>query len=715
MSYNAINKTIIMADGREISIETGKLAKQADGSVVVRMGNTMLLATVVSAPTAKEGVDFLPLSVDYQEKFASSGKIPGGFLKREARLSDYEILISRLVDRILRPMFPEDYHADTQIIINLISADAEVLPDALAALAASAALAVSDIPFNGPISEVRVARIDGQLVINPKTSDIARADIELIVGASYDSVAMVEGEMNEVSEAEMLEAIKFAHEAIKIQCKAQMELAEMVGKTTKREYSHESHNEELRERIKRELYDKAYAAAKLGNPNKAERKKAFGAPKAEFVESLGDDHTYDAGMIGTYYHDVEKEAVRNMILNDRVRLDGRKLDEIRPIWSEVNYLPSTHGSAIFTRGETQSLTTVTLGTKLDEQLIDSAMISGTNKFMLHYNFPAFSTGEVKPNRGPGRREVGHGNLAMRALKKVLPSAEENPYTIRIVSDILESNGSSSMATVCAGSLALMDAGVKIKEPVSGIAMGLITDTETGKFAVLSDILGDEDHLGDMDFKVTGTKTGITACQMDIKVQGLSYEVLSQALEQARAGRLHILGEMAKTISAPAADYKPHTPRSFNIIIDKEFIGAVIGPGGKVIQQIQKDTGATIIIEEKNEKGHVNIFATNQENMDNAVSKIKAIVAVPEIGDVYTGKVKSIQPYGAFVEFMPGKDGLLHISEVKHERLESLEGVLEIGEEIQVKLMDVDKKTGKFKLSRKALLPKPEKQTEQAPQ
>jgi polyribonucleotide nucleotidyltransferase len=713
MSYNAINKTIVMADGREINIETGKLAKQADGSVVVRMGNTMLLATVVSAQTAKEGVDFLPLSVDYQEKFASSGKIPGGFLKREARLSDYEILISRLVDRILRPMFPEDYHADTQVIINLISADAEVLPDALAALAASAALAVSDIPFNGPISEVRVARIDGQLVVNPKTSDIARADIELIVGATYDSVAMVEGEMSEVSEAEMLEAIKFAHEAIKIQCKAQMELAEMVGKTTKREYSHESHNEELRERIKRELYDKAYAAAKLANPNKAERKKAFGAPKAEFVESLAEDHTYNAGMISTYYHDVEKEAVRNMILNDRVRLDGRKLDEIRPIWSEIGYLPSTHGSAIFTRGETQSSTTVTLGTKLDEQLIDSAMISGTNKFMLHYNFPAYSTGEVKPNRGPGRREVGHGNLAMRALKKVLPSVEENPYTIRIVSDILESNGSSSMATVCAGSLALMDAGVKIKEPVSGIAMGLITDMETGKFAVLSDILGDEDHLGDMDFKVTGTKTGITACQMDIKVQGLSYEVLSQALDQARAGRLHILGEMAKTISAPAADYKPHTPRSFNIIIDKEFIGAVIGPGGKVIQQIQKDTGATIIIEEKNEKGHVNIFASNQDAMNAAVSKIKAIVAVPEIGDVYTGTVKSIQPYGAFVEFMPGKDGLLHISEVKHERLESLEGVLTVGEEIQVKLMDVDKKTGKFKLSRKALLPKPERQAEAA--
>ncbi|MFD1187526.1 polyribonucleotide nucleotidyltransferase [Pontibacter rugosus] len=706
MSYNAISKSIILPDGREITIETGKLAKQADGSVVVKMGNTMLLAAVVSNKDAREGVDFLPLSVDYQEKFASSGKIPGGFLRREARLSDYEILVSRLVDRVLRPLFPQDYHAETQMTINLISADTDIMPDALAALAASAALAVSDIPFNGPISEVRVARVDGKLVINPSVTDLQRADIELMVGASMDSVVMVEGEMNEVSEAEMLEAIQYAHDAIKVQCQVQLELAEMVGKTVKREYSHETHDEELRQKIYEATYDKAYEVAKRGRANKAERSEGFKEVRDEFIASLGEDHTYDVNLIKVYYHDVEKEAVRKMILEDRVRLDGRQLDEIRPIWSEVNYLPATHGSAVFTRGETQSLTTVTLGTKLDEQMIDSAMVSGTNKFLLHYNFPAFSTGEVRPNRGPGRREVGHGNLALRALKKVLPSEAENPYTIRIVSDILESNGSSSMATVCAGSLALMDAGVPIKAGVSGIAMGLITDEATGKFAVLSDILGDEDHLGDMDFKVAGTNKGITACQMDIKVQGLSYEVLSQALQQANAGRLHILNEMSKTLSAPNTDYKPHTPRSFNIVIDKEFIGAIIGPGGKVIQQIQKDTGATIIIEEKNEKGHVNIFASNQESMDQAVAKIKGIAAQPEMGEEYIGKVKSIQPYGAFVEFMPGKDGLLHISEIKHERVETMEGVLEIGEEIKVKLIDVDKKTGKFKLSRKALLPKP---------
>lgn len=711
MSYNAIYKTITLPDGREISIETGKLAKQADGAVVVKMGNTMLLATVVSAKEAREGTDFLPLSVDYQEKFASSGKIPGGFLKREARLSDYEILISRLVDRVLRPMFPADYHADTQILISLISADTDILPDALAGLAASAALAVSDIPFNGPISEVRVARIDGKFVINPLGSELQRADIDIMVGGSADSVAMVEGEMNEVSEDEMLEAIRVAHEAIKVQCQVQVELAQEVGKLQKREYSHEKHDLELKERLRNELYDKVYAVAGAGNTVKAERKKAFGTIVEEFIAGLPEDHELDLGLIKTYYHDIEKEAVRNVVLNERVRLDGRKLDEIRSIWSEINYLPSTHGSAIFTRGETQSLTTVTLGTKLDEQMIDSAMFSGYNKFILHYNFPAFSTGETKPNRGPGRREVGHGNLAMRALRKVLPSETENPYTIRIVSDILESNGSSSMATVCAGSLALMDAGVKIKSGVSGIAMGLITDTQTGKFAVLSDILGDEDHLGDMDFKVAGTKNGITACQMDIKVQGLSFEVLSQALAQAKAGRLHILNEMAKTITQTKPDYKPHTPRSYSIIIEKEFIGAIIGPGGKVVQQIQKDTGATIIIEEKNDKGHVNIFAINQQAMDEAVSKVKAIVSVPEIGDVYTGKVKSIQPYGAFVEFMPGKDGLLHISEVKWERLESMENVLEIGEEIKVKLVDVDKKTGKFKLSRKVLLPKPGEQAQ----
>ncbi|WP_114781621.1 polyribonucleotide nucleotidyltransferase [Botryobacter ruber] len=705
MPYTAINKTILLPDGREITIETGKLAKQADGSVVVKMGNTMLLAAVVSQKEAREGVDFLPLSVDYQEKFASSGKIPGGFLKREARLSDYEILVSRLVDRVLRPLFPDDYHAETQMSINLISADTDIMPDALAALAASAALAVSDIPFNGPISEVRVARIDGQLVINPGVNDLQRADIDMIVGASMDSVTMVEGEMNEVSEEEMLEAIAFAHEAIKVQCQAQLELAEMVGKLEKREYLHESSDEELREAIYKATYDKAYEVAKRGSAVKAERKKGFKSVLEEYMATLPEDHPYDPVLINRYFHEAEKDAVRNMILNDRVRLDGRQLDEIRPIWTEINYLPATHGSAIFTRGETQSLTTVTLGTKLDEQLIDSAMVSGTNKFLLHYNFPAYSTGEVKPNRGPGRREVGHGNLALRALKKVLPPDSENPYTIRIVSDILESNGSSSMATVCAGSLALMDAGVPVRDAVAGIAMGLITDEKTHKFAVLSDILGDEDHLGDMDFKVAGTQKGITACQMDIKVKGLSHDVLSQALAQARAGRLHILGEMAKTISSPNVDYKPHTPRSYNMIIDKEFIGAVIGPGGKVIQQIQKDTGATIIIEEKNEKGHVNIFANNQDSMDDAVRKIKAIVAQPEIGEIYIGKVKSIQPYGAFVEFMPGKDGLLHISEIKHERLETMDGVLEIGEEVKVKLIDVDKKTGKFKLSRKAALPK----------
>ncbi|GGK67613.1 polyribonucleotide nucleotidyltransferase [Rufibacter glacialis] len=702
-----------MANGRDITIETGKLAKQADGSVVVKCGNAMLLATVVSNVGAREGVDFLPLSVDYQEKFASSGKIPGGFLKREARLSDYEVLISRLVDRILRPMFPDDYHSETQVIINLISADAEILPDALAALAASAALSVSDIPFNGPISEVRVARIDGQFQINPLLSDLKRADIDLIVGGTADSVAMVEGEMSEVSEEDMLEAIRVAHAAIKEQVAVQVELGQEVGKTTKREYSHETNDLELKELIFKAVYDKAYQVAASGNAVKAERKTSFKAIKEEFVASLPEDHTYDAALIGKYFHDAEKEAVRDAVLKERRRLDGRALDEIRPIWSEINYLPSAHGSAVFTRGETQSLTTVTLGTKLDEQMIDGAMFSGYNKFMLHYNFPPFSTGEAKPMRGTGRREVGHGNLAMRSLKKVLPAEDENPYTIRIVSDILESNGSSSMATVCAGTLALMDAGIQIKAPVSGIAMGLIMDEETGNFAVLSDILGDEDHLGDMDFKVTGTAKGITACQMDIKVKGLSFEILGQALAQARNGRLHILGEMNKTIAQPNADFKPHTPRSTNIIIEKEFIGAIIGPGGKVIQQIQRDSGAVIQIEEKNDKGYVNVFATNQEAMQMAVSKIKAIVAVPEVGDTYTGKVKSIQPYGAFVEFMPGKDGLLHISEVKWERLESMEGVLELGEEIQVKLVDVDPKTGKFKLSRKALLPKPERQ-ESAP-
>jgi polyribonucleotide nucleotidyltransferase len=712
MSFNIVTKTIDLADGRKITIETGKLAKQADGAVVVRMGDTMLLATVVSNKEAKEGVDFMPLSVDYQEKFAAAGKIPGGFLKREGRLSDYEILISRLVDRALRPLFPDDYHADTQINISLISADAEVLPDALAALAASAALAVSDIPFNGPISEVRVAKIDGEFLINPPASSLSRADLDLIVGASYDNILMVEGEMNEVSEADVLAALKVAHEAIKLHCTVQKELEAAVGKTEKRVYSHETNDPELKARLHKLLYEKTYELARQGNANKSQRSEGFKAILKEYLESLPEEEllALNTGLVKKYYHDIQKEASRNIVLNEKKRLDGRRLDEVRTIYSEVNYLPMAHGSAVFTRGETQSLTTVTLGTKLDEQMIDSAMLTGYNKFILHYNFPGFSTGEVKPNRGPGRREVGHGNLAMRALKKVLPSVEDNPYTIRVVSDILESNGSSSMATVCAGALALMDAGVKIKAPVSGIAMGLISDPATGKFAVLSDILGDEDHLGDMDFKITGTAQGITACQMDMKVEGLSYEVLSQALEQARQGRLHILSEMNKTLSAPNPDLKPSAPRAFTLKIDRDMIGAVIGPGGKVVQDIQKESGATVIIEERDNAGFVSIFSANKDAMDKALNRVRAIVQVPTIGDIYEGKVKSIMPFGAFVEFMPGKDGLLHISEIKWERLESMDGVLEIGEEVQVKLVDVDKKTGKFRLSRKILLPKPEGKT-----
>ena len=707
MLPQVITKKITLNDGREITIETGKLAKQADGSVVVRMGDTMLLATVVSAIDAKPGVDFMPLSVDYQEKFASNGRIPGGFLKREGRLSDYEILISRLVDRAMRPLFPDDYHADTQVNIVLISADKNVLPDALAALAASAAMAVSDIPFSGPISEVRVIHNEGKFTINPTPEEMEKADLDLIVGASIENILMVEGEMKEVSEAIMLEALKVAHEAIKIQCAVLKELEIAVGKTKKREYNHEVNKFELKEQIKTTLYDKVYAVAKRLNANKSERSKGFKEVLDAYLSTYPAELlAEDLPLIKKYYHSIEKDAVRNMVLDERVRLDGRQLDQIRPIWSEVGYLPSSHGSAVFTRGETQSLTTVTLGTKLDEQMIDGAIFAGTNKFMLHYNFPGFSTGEVKPNRGPGRREVGHGNLAFRALKKVLP--EENSYTIRIVSDILESNGSSSMATVCAGTLALMDAGIKIKGPVSGIAMGLIADTNSGKWAVLSDILGDEDHLGDMDFKVTGTEKGITACQMDMKVEGLSYEVLTQALEQAKKGRLHILGEMTKTISTPREELKPNAPRIVNIRIPKDMIGAVIGPGGKVVQEIQKVTGATVVIEEVADAGVVNIYSKDKETLDKAAAWIRSIVALPEVGEVYTGKVKSIQPFGAFVEFMQGKDGLLHISEIKWERLENMDGVLEIGEEVKVKLIEIDKKTGKFRLSRKVLLPKPEK-------
>ncbi|ABG59053.1 polyribonucleotide nucleotidyltransferase [Cytophaga hutchinsonii] len=712
MSYpglTIINKTITLPDGREIQIETGKLAKQADGSAVVKLGNAMILATVVSAKEAKPGVDFMPLSVDYQEKFASNGKIPGGFLKRESRLSDYEILISRLVDRAMRPLFPEDFHADTQVAITLISADADVLPDALACLAAQAAMSVSDIPFNGPVSEVRVISLNGEFIINPKPAQIEKAELELIVAASYDNVIMVEGEMSEVSEELMLNAIKVAHDAIRTQCIVLKELESAAGKTEKRTYSHEVNDWDLKKKINDAVYQQVYEVAKLGNANKNTRAEGFKAVKKAYIESLPADHTEDLTLIGKYYHDVEKDAVRNLILDERKRLDGRSLEQIRPIWSEVGYLPSAHGSAIFTRGETQSLTTVTFGTRLDEQMIDSAMFSGNNKLMLHYNFPGFSTGEVKPNRGPGRREVGHGNLAYRAIKKVMPPEIENPYTIRIVSDILESNGSSSMATVCAGTLALMDAGIKIKAPVSGIAMGLITDTKTGRWAVLSDILGDEDHLGDMDFKVTGTEKGITACQMDIKVDGLSYDILSQALQQANRGRLHILSEMKKTLATPREDLKPHAPRMIMIQIPKELIGAVIGPGGKIIQEIQKTSGATVNIEEKDNAGWVSIFSKDKTALDSALSQIKGIVTLPEVGEVYEGKVKSITAFGAFVEFLPGKDGLLHISEIKWERLDTMEGVLEVGETVKVKLVEVDKKTGKYRLSRKVLIPKPEQQ------
>ena len=705
--YNLITKSFSLPDGRQVTIETGKLAKQADGAVVVKLGNAMLLATVVSAKEAKEGIDFLPLSVDYQEKFASAGRIPGGFLRREARLSDYEILISRLVDRALRPLFPEDYHADTQVIITLISADKDVQPDCLAGLAASAAISISNIPFNGPISEVRVARVDGKFVINPSPADIERADLELMVAASAKDIVMVEGEANEISEQDMLEAMKFAHEAIKVQCQIQLDLVAALGNVAKREYNHETNDEALKQKIYNELYPKAYEVAKQCISNKNLRGEAFNKVVKDYIAALPQDTTESKDLIKKYYHDVLYHAARNLVLDERVRLDGRKTDQIRGIWSEVGYLPGAHGSSIFTRGETQSLTTVTLGTKLDEQIIDSAMVDGTNKFMLHYNFPAFSTGEVKPNRGPGRREVGHGNLALRALKKVLPPDNENPYTIRVVSDILESNGSSSMATVCAGTLALMDAGIKIKAPVSGIAMGLIADTKTGKYAVLSDILGDEDHLGDMDFKVTGTENGITACQMDLKVDGLSYSIVEEALAQARNGRLHILNEMKKTIAEPSADLKPHAPRSVSLTVEKEFIGAIIGPGGKIIQEIQRTTGATVVIEEVNNQGIVSIFAVDKTALDAAVRRIKDIVAIPEIGEVYEGKVKSIMPFGAFVEFMPGKDGLLHISEIKWERLETMDGVFQDGETIKVKLLEIDKKTGKYKLSRKVLLPKPE--------
>ncbi len=702
-----IEKTIDLGDGRSITIETGKLAKQADGSVVVKMNNTYLLATVVSAKDASPGVDFMPLSVEYREKFSSIGRFPGGFMKREARPSDNEILVCRLVDRALRPLFPDDYHAETFVTINLISGDKEDLPDALAGLAASAALAVSDVPFNGPISEVRVARIQGELIVNPTRSQLAEADMEVVVGATMDNILMVEGEMEEVSEQEMLEAMKFAHEAIKVQCQAQIELAEIVGSQVKREYCHEENDEELREHIKVATYDKVYEVAKAGLP-KHERAEKFSAIKEEYIVTNYaevEESEIPNELIGKYYHDVEKEAVRRCVLDERVRLDGRKTDEIRPIWSEVDYLPGPHGSSIFTRGETQSLSTVTLGTKLDEKIVDDVLNKTVERFLLHYNFPPFSTGDARASRGTSRREIGHGNLAFRALKNILP--EDYPYTIRIMSDILESNGSSSMATVCAGTLALMDAGVPIKKPVTGIAMGLITD-EDKNFAVLSDILGDEDHLGDMDFKVTGTRDGITATQMDIKVDGLSYEVLEKALLQAKEGRLHIMDKIMETMDEPRADLKPHAPRMETIIIPKDMIGAVIGPGGKIIQEIQATTESTITIEEVGDTGKVSVSANNADAINAAMAKIKAIVAIPEVGEVYKGKVKSIVPFGAFVEIIPGKEGLLHISEIEWKRLEKVEDVLKEGEEVEVKLIEVDQRSGKLKLSRKVLLPRPER-------
>lgn len=701
-----ITKSIDLGDGRSITLETGKLAKQADGSVMLRMGNTMLLAAVCAAKDAKPDVDFMPLQVEYKEKFSAFGRFPGGFMKREARPSDYEILTCRLVDRALRPLFPDDYHADVFVTITLFSADGEDMPDALAGLAASAALAVSDIPFNGPISEVRVARIDGKFIVNPTFQQLEKADLDMMVGATMDNIMMVEGEMKEVSEAEMLEAISVAHEAIKVQCQAQIELMEACGKTVKREYCHEKNDEELRKDVWAKCYDKAYAVATSCNTNKHERGDNFAAIVEEYKASLTEEELAEKGsLIARYYHDVEKEAMRRSILDEGKRLDGRKTTEIRPIWSEVDYLPGTHGSAIFTRGETQSLTTVTLGTKLDEKIIDDVLNNGKERFLLHYNFPPFSTGDARPQRGVGRREIGHGNLALRALKPMIPA--NYPYVIRIISDILESNGSSSMATVCAGTLALMDAGVKIEKPVTGIAMGLISEKKGTNYAVLSDILGDEDHLGDMDFKVCGTKDGITAVQMDIKVDGLSFEILEKALNQAREGRLHIMGKILETIAEPRDDFKPNAPRIEVLNIGKEFIGAVIGPGGKIIQGIQEETGAVITIEEIDGYGRVEISANNKQAIDAAMAKVKGIVAVPEIGEIYEAKVRSIMPYGAFCEFLPGKDGLLHISEISWDRIEDMEKAgLKEGDIIEVKLVEIDSKTGKVKLSRKALLPRP---------
>ncbi len=705
-----VNKIIDLGDGRTIEIETGKLAKQADGSVVVKCGKTMILATVVAAHDVRPDTDFMPLSVEYKEKYSSVGRFPGGFLKREARANDYEILVSRLVDRALRPLFPSDFHADTFVTLTLISADADDMPDQLAGLAASACLAVSDIPFNGPISEVRVARIDGKLVINPTRSQLVDADMDIMVGATMENVLMIEGEMDEVSEQEMADAIAFAHEAIKVHCKAQIELTQEVGKTEKRAYCHEENDAELQKAIEEFCYPKLYEAAKVNTKDKHARHDAFQQIKADFVATLPEDSEINPNLIQRYFHDQEKYAVRNFVLDTQTRLDGRTTTQIRPIWCEVDYLPNAHGSAIFTRGETQSLTSVTLGSKLDEKIIDEVLNQSKERFLLHYNFPPFSTGEARAYRGVGRREVGHGNLAFRALKGMLPTGEDNPYTIRVMSDILESNGSSSMATVCAGTLALMDAGIKMKKPVTGIAMGLITDGP--KYAILSDILGEEDHLGDMDFKVCGTRDGITAVQMDIKIDGLSKELMAQALEQAKEGRLHIMGEILKTLPAPREDYKDHAPRIEKMSVDKEYIGAIIGSGGKNIQELQARTNTVITIEEVNGRGEIEICGNSKTGMESAKSYIAGLTEEPEIGNVYQGTVKTITTFGAFVEFLPQKEGLLHVSEIDWKRIENVSDVLKEGDKIEVKLLGIDK--GKFKLSRKVLLerpPRPEQKSE----
>ncbi|UOE40348.1 polyribonucleotide nucleotidyltransferase [Chryseobacterium suipulveris] len=698
----AIIEKFQLKDGREISIETGRLAKQANGSVVVKCGGTMLLATVVANKDANPGVDFLPLTVDYREKFYAGGKIPGNFFRREARPSDEEILTMRLVDRVLRPLFPEDFHAEVQVMISLISYDKEAMPEDLAGLAASAAIAITDIPFNGPMSEVRVVRIDGQLSVNPSFENLKLADLDIMVGATKDSIVMVEGIMDEVSEQEMIEAIQYAHDEIKVQIAAQERLAERVGKAfPKREYSHEEHNEEIREKVWRETYDKVYAVAKTPSA-KEERHDNFAAVLEEFLSQYSEEERAEVEPFAKiYYHDVEKEAMRQMILNDKIRLDGRDPQTIRPIWSEIDYLPGAHGSAIFTRGETQSLTAVTLGSIKDANMVDSVASQHDEKFFLHYNFPPFSTGEARPLRGTSRREVGHGNLAQRALQNMIP--EENPYTVRVVSDILESNGSSSMATVCAGTLALMDAGIQIKKPVSGIAMGLITDPKSGKFTVLSDILGDEDHLGDMDFKVTGTADGITACQMDIKIQGLTMDIMTTALNQAKEGRLHILGEILKTIDKPRADVKPHAPKMEVLEIPKDFIGAVIGPGGKIIQQMQKDFDTVIAIEEIGEIGRIEISGVSRESINATIAAINEITFVPVVGEVYKGKVVKVMDFGAFVAIAKGTEGLLHISEIEWKRLDKVP--YKEGDEVEVKFMGYDDRK-KMKLSRKVLLPRP---------